>query len=372
MNLSPSINSNGSKIAFVSEHNLTGTNADGNQELFLFDVNTLVFSQLTNSSDGDSALPSINSDGTRIAFMSFGDLTGSNSDNNFEIFLLDTTTLVLTQITNTVSGQNRFPSINGNGTRIAFESDRDLIGSNADANGEVFMFDTVTMMFSQITTTTGVSNGSPSINADGTRIAFRSSGDLTGSNPDLNSEIFRVDADTMIFTQITNTSGIGIESNGSPSINADGVRIAFVSTADIAGGNPDGNREIFLAEFPENCTPSSVLDKLESLKNFVAICPFCPPDPVESLLDKILLAIKHVQQDNPRPAVNAVRQFVSETERFMDQELIPAVQGRRFVMMAEGIIAVLEGEESARTANDQSTIHQHTGVHPEQPDGNQL
>ena len=28
----------------------------------------------------------------------------------------------------------------------------------------------------------------------------------------------------------------------------------------------------------------------------------------------------------------------------MDQELIPAVQGRRFVMMAEGIIAVLEGE----------------------------
>ena len=117
MNFSPSINSDGSKIAFVSEHNLTGTNGDGSQELFLFDINTMTFSQLTNSSGGDTAQPSMNSDGTRIAFMASGDLTGSNSDNNFEIFLLDTTTLGLTQITNTVSGQNRFPSINGNGTR---------------------------------------------------------------------------------------------------------------------------------------------------------------------------------------------------------------------------------------------------------------
>ena len=48
----------------------------------------------------------------------------------------------------------------------------------------------------------------------------------------------------------------------------------------------------------------------------------------------------------------------------MDKELIPAVRGRQFVMMAEGIIAVLEGEDSARTSNGQSPTLQHAGVRP--------
>ena len=44
--------------------------------------------------------------------------------------------------------------------------------------------------------------------------------------------------------QITNeTAGFSV----SPSINADGTRIAFSSTSNINMGNPEGNREIFLA-----------------------------------------------------------------------------------------------------------------------------
>jgi len=44
--------------------------------------------------------------------------------------------------------------------------------------------------------------------------------------------------------QITDeTSGDSEDS----SINADGTRIAFQSDADINGGNPDGNQEIYLA-----------------------------------------------------------------------------------------------------------------------------
>jgi hypothetical protein len=305
----------------------------------------MTFSQLTNSTFGESTAPSMNSNGTRIAFTSTSDLTGGNPDHNFEIFLFDTTTLALTQITNTLAGQNGHPSINADGTRIAFHSNRDLTGNNPDENREIFLFDTGTMVFGQITNTTGVINETPSMNADGTRIAFRSSADLAGTNPDLNDEVFRFDANTLIVTQITNTSGGGLGNSrtGVRAISADGVRVAFVSRADIVGGNADGNDEIFLAEFPDNCTPSSVLDQLEFLKNFVAICPFCPPDPVESLLDKILLAIKHIEEGNPRPAVNAVQQFVWETERFISNELIPAVEGRQFVTMAEGIIVELEG-----------------------------
>src|SRR5205085_5596552 len=101
-----------------------------------------------------------------------------------------TGTSSFTQITTTGGGANRQPSISGAGTRIAFASDRNLAANNADANFEIFLFDTGTSAFTQITNTTGGSNDRPSINADGTRIAFTSDRDLTGTNLDGNTEIF--------------------------------------------------------------------------------------------------------------------------------------------------------------------------------------
>jgi len=60
----------------------------------------------------------------------------------------------------------------------------------------------------------------------------------------MNIEIYLFDTTTGIFTQITDEPA-GFSSQ--PSINADGTRIAFQSTADINGGNPDMNSEIYLA-----------------------------------------------------------------------------------------------------------------------------
>lgn len=60
-----------------------------------------------------------------------------------------------------------------------------------------------------------------------------------------------VEAQPFTFTQITNTTG-GF--NQSPSINATGTRIAFVSSSDLTPGSPgnaDGNGEIYLASSPE-------------------------------------------------------------------------------------------------------------------------
>jgi hypothetical protein len=46
-------------------------------------------------------------------------------------------------------------------------------------------------------------------------------------------------------TQLTHSTGPG---SFSPSINAACPRIAFISSADLIGGNTDGNREIFLVD----------------------------------------------------------------------------------------------------------------------------
>jgi Tol biopolymer transport system component len=259
----PSINGDGTQIAFESSSNLTGGNFDRNNEIFFFNTSTTALTQITDSTGGTANNnPSINADGTRITFRSDRDLIiGSNSDLNNEIFLFNTTTSAFTQITNTTGGDNTHPSINADGTHIAFASDRNLTGTNPDGNAEIFLFDTTTTAFTQITNTTGGDNTVPSINADGTHITFTSDRNLTGTNPDGNAEIFLFNTTTDTFTQITSSSN---GTNSNPSINADGNRIAFVSSSNLTGSNPDGNAEVFLSSSKEIGTltiDSTVLPK---------------------------------------------------------------------------------------------------------------
>jgi len=198
--------------------------------------------QVTNTTGGNTfnLIPAIDAAGNRIAFESNADLLGTDASGNIEIFLWDAST-GFTQITSTTSGVSLNPAIDAAGNRIAFESNADPLGSNGDGNSEIFLWDVSTGL-AQITNTTSGNSVSPAINAAGNRIAFVSSTDLVGSNSDGNSEIFLWDASTGL-SQITNTtSGISV----SPAINAAGNRIAFVSSTNLVGSNSDGNSEIFL------------------------------------------------------------------------------------------------------------------------------
>jgi Tol biopolymer transport system component len=206
----PAMNAPGTHIVFRSTGSLTGENPG---EIFVFDTTTTTFTQVTTGAGpaGPPNLrPVINAAGTRIAFSARGNLTGANPDGNDEIFLFDTTTTTFTQITITLSPANNInPVISDSGTRIAFISNADLTRANPDGNFEVFLFDTTTSTFTQVTNTTGsaISSGSATISENGTRIAFYSNGNLTGGNPDGNNEIFLFDTTTSTITQVTNTRG---------------------------------------------------------------------------------------------------------------------------------------------------------------------
>jgi hypothetical protein len=68
---------------------------------------------------------------------------------------------------------------------------------------------------------------------------------LTGENSDGNGEVFLLDAATGVFTQVTRTEG---SSGGAfAAISDAGIKVAFVSSANLTGSNPSGNQEIFLA-----------------------------------------------------------------------------------------------------------------------------
>jgi Tol biopolymer transport system component len=242
----PTMSDGGTRIAFRSNADLTGANPDGSNEIFLFDTATGAFMQvtrtLTPSAVGE---PAISGSGTRIVFDSRENLTGRNPDSNDEIFFFDTATGTLTQITQTVGGANVLPAIDGEGTRIAFQSTADLTGDNSDRNGEVFVFDTTSGTFTQVTESVSGASTARSIDGAGTFIAVMSSADLTGENPEGNTELLLYDLAAGAFTRIARAAGAF--GSGSAAIGDVGIRIAFVSTLDPIGHNPDGDGEIFLA-----------------------------------------------------------------------------------------------------------------------------
>ena len=97
--------------------------------------------------------PAISGDGSRVAFMTNLDLTGFNPDENYELFLYDAVDGV-TQITRTTGSPGVYtfdpPILDGTGTRVAFKSDRDYAGNNPDGDQQLFVYDTATRAFAQI------------------------------------------------------------------------------------------------------------------------------------------------------------------------------------------------------------------------------
>jgi len=241
----PSIDASGTLIALESDMNIGGGNPDGNDEIFLLDTTTGVFTQITFTLGASNFGPSISADGTHIAFNSNGNINGGNPEGNQEVYVYDTTTSMTTQVTNEIVGVSVNTSINANGTRIAFRSDANINGGNFDGNREIYLYNSSSMTIIQITNTTSGDSDRPSINANGTRIAFQTTSNINGGNPEENLEIYLFDTVTNMFTQITSTPS-GSNFNQSPSINADGTLIVFVSDADFSGNNPDGNRELYL------------------------------------------------------------------------------------------------------------------------------
>lgn len=246
-NVNASYDGDGSRIAFVSNRDLAGANADGNNEIFLYDAPTATFTQVTaTTGSGGVNVPSISADGTRIAFQSSKNLAGGNSDGNNEIFVWDETGPTFTQVSSSGStSTNAAPKISADGTHVAFSSDADLTGGNGDKNQEIFLWSATGPTTTQVTTTTGGAgnNANPTVSADGGVVAFRSTRDIGGLNPEGNAEIFRWSASGPTTTAITSTTA---GASDGPSIAADGSRIAFRSTANPAGTNSDANQEVFL------------------------------------------------------------------------------------------------------------------------------
>lgn len=323
---------------------LNPDNSDGNREIFLIDYAQRRIFQLTNTKHrlADTTLsPTLNSnivieisnnmpvishDGRYIAFISNansltpagtntstpGNFDGNNlsnadrdallADANWEVWIFEIPVLLgppvdltsgteapfqdlslgtFTRVTNTparvtpqpgtttvspvTSADNRSPSINDNGSLIAFITNRPFPGSTSDDNNpEVFTHLRTAPLnsVSQITATPAgtvgspISSANPSLSGTGARLVFSSNaniidtGQTTGNNSDGNSEIYYADLDAAgvrtANKQVTRTTRmspgdiVNILSPGRR-LSRDGNLIAFESAADLNNATPGPN-----------------------------------------------------------------------------------------------------------------------------------
>jgi Tol biopolymer transport system component len=248
----------GTRTVFASVGNLTGENADGNSEIFLYNNADKALSQITGTTGSDHFAPAISADGMRIAFLANQKPTGGPGDSLTVLILLDLAAGSRTEIARTTpSSSISGVSLNGDGTTLAFAANLDLTGANGDGTTEIFLWAAAALGFTQLTDAVGNETNagnsfSPAISADGTRVVFNSVANLTGENPGGNFELFLFDSRVGTVTQLTHTTGdSGLYTDSS--VSADGTNIVFEGNKDLLTGNIDNVRdgndsEIFLID----------------------------------------------------------------------------------------------------------------------------
>ncbi len=178
INLNPSISGDGRILAFESTEDIAGAGGPDHFRAIRANVSAdpATFFQMGGTR---AVAPAISQDGSRIAFASKDDPLGTNLDGNSEIFLLDGSKL--TQVTNTLPGDiaNRVtngsfqPSISDDGRFIAFSSNRDLAAQNSDGNLEIFICDALAASFTQLTNSSGIVGSSDAkISGNGAMVAY--------------------------------------------------------------------------------------------------------------------------------------------------------------------------------------------------------
>ncbi|MEP6568164.1 MAG: lamin tail domain-containing protein [Acidobacteriota bacterium] len=203
--------------------------------------------RITNTTEaGNSVNPSISGDGRIVGFESTEDVAGAGGAESFRAIRAN---VAVDPAAFVEIGASRAPApaFSQDGARVAFASKDDPLGTNNDANSEIFLYDGARLI--QVTNTspgdiskrTVNGNFEPSISDDGRFIAFASNRDLTSQNGDGNLEIFIYDSVALSFTQLTNSSGIVGATDAKLSGNA--INVAYIRDT---GSTASTSRDLLL------------------------------------------------------------------------------------------------------------------------------
>jgi Tol biopolymer transport system component len=230
--------------------------------------------------DERSEPDSISTDGRFVAFISTAsNLHPDDRDKAFDVFVRDVKTdrtVLVSRASGTAGPKGNAPQDNGlnasisaDGRFVAFDSGAsNLDPDDTDSDFDVFVRDLEkdeTMLVSRASGATGVksnlnSNGVPSISADGRRVAFNSySSNLHPDDTDSDSDVFVRDLETDETVLVSRATGAnGVKANGissDQSISADGRFVAFTSGAsNLDPDDGDSQADVFVRDLRSDST----------------------------------------------------------------------------------------------------------------------
>jgi len=192
----PDISDDGVFVAFVSQaSNLVNNDNNNVADIFVRDLLRQVTTRISVASDGSeanaaSAAPSISADGRYVVFHSRAALSPEDTNDFDDIYLHDRvsgeTRLLSANAGQAGNGNSVQAKISANGQFVVFSSNATNLVANLDLNGvsDVFRVDSNSGQIDLISVNSrgSAANGesdSPSLNGDGSLVAFRSlAGDL--------------------------------------------------------------------------------------------------------------------------------------------------------------------------------------------------
>lgn len=273
----PELSASGRYVAYWSgASNLVG-GADpvGTADIFVYDRVTstteLVSVDSTEASaavGNDSLLAAISGDGRYVAFETRAAFDPADTNGVFDVYLRDrtagTTTLVSHDAAGAAANATSYegdsgPSISSDGSRIAFASTAsNLVAGDGNGSVDVFVYSVPTGAIERASVLTGGADAPgdsvrPSLNADGTLVAFQSSAVLQSWDTNTDTDVYvRHLAETPKRTTLESVSSQGQSVSGGkfvPALNGDATIVVYYSLASsIVSGDTNGRYDVFVHE----------------------------------------------------------------------------------------------------------------------------
>lgn len=268
-----SITADGRHIAFSSKaDNLVPGDTNGTEDIFVKNVDTgAVVRVSTNSAgeelNGDSAGPVISADGNSVAFKSYAtDLIPGASGLYGNLFVKNLQTGAISLVSADAAGnagnaESTNPVISADGRYVAFASDAsNLVPEDTNGYLDIYVRDLATGSITLVSVGAGGEAGDgssgdiygPSISADGMRIAFSSSAaNIAPGDSDNVHDILVKDTGTGEIFVASMGEG-GAKGNGNslfPGLSADGKRVAYRSqSTNLHAGDREPQPDIYVKD----------------------------------------------------------------------------------------------------------------------------
>jgi len=260
-----SITTDGRYIAFTSDAtNLVAGDTNGASDVFVKDTQTGTIKGVSISGNAGSLHASIAADGSAVAFESVAtNLVVGDTNAASDVFV----TNLITDVTVKVSGFgvtqgndfSGFPSISGNGSKVAFQTyATNLVSGDNNLTADIVVADVSGSSIARATT--AVPNdysASPSISADGTKVAFQTyATNLFVGDTNLTADI--VVAAIPAGTAVNATSTLANDLSDAPSLSSDGTKVAFQTYAtNLFAGDTNATADVVVATVGGVATPAT-------------------------------------------------------------------------------------------------------------------